>query len=710
MAPKKAAVAKAAVIRPQISLAKHPQSAGSGRGVAPGHRSQSKLVFKPPSSQSSQGSSGDASLAMVLLPDDDDAEAASGGEIAPTKSAPGGQVVSGAAALVDLVSCVFCEEECQWGDSTAYGRDPFKRWCKQCSNAYKCRMDMCKKETAVHGSSNTARHWRTLTKEQQREWYRNQKRKHEKGMRRSEMDALPEITVESTNSQTLETGRKRILVATTFTKFAERGLLLQKSASDIVAEWQELVMDRRNPREMLTTGHDGKQELALHLFDRVELYDDEKNSQDWRTRKTSTAASSADLPGLVQNQMDEFIAARTSGLFQAPVSAENQPVAWDADLADPELEPHLCPVPQTKEDFVEGPSMSHSFHEDLLRLVQSHEQSVAEHEANMRQEALDAMTERQKKDRLQDKKKPMTHARSLIAAKSVAQSQDLSISQKGDALATEAEVTKSLIQDSSISSKDTMLEAIDAALKNSKEFTDEILTKFRAKAAELDGADVGQDQMKTIKKELKSLVSEFCAESSIYKVSKCAVDAQTKVISQHLKKVHKSDRKNQDSAPAEDIWSNNPVALAVLGCTSISELTKEDELAGLLGSQAVKGIPDAPIVVKLAAALQWTEKIKNGQFFKTQKTFLQGWLKKNAGYTCQETGITVKLLQGELDKITKDLPVDLTVPAAALKEPWGKSFAWNFALSQKHCQVGVGSFCLGELLFGVEGLLGHSAA
>ena len=292
----------------------------------------------------------------------------------------------------------------------------------------------------------------------------------------------------------------------------------------------------------------------------------------------------------------------------------------------------------------------------------------------------------------------------------MAQQQELGITQKTDALKLEAGVTRDLIQDSTIGSKQTMLEAIDAAVEQATEFTEEILEKFRNKAQELDRAtNLPTDSLKEIKKELKDLVAQFCAESSIYKVSKFAIDSQTKTISQHLKKMHKQDRKTKALAmmPSDDAWSSNPVALAVLGCDSPCKHYSKDEAAEV--SCKIDGIPDDPIAVKLPAALQWVEKVKNGQYFKTQKHFLQTWLKKNDGYSCQETTITVKLLQGELDKFAKDLPVDLGVHGDAAKAPWGKSFSWNVGLSSHHCQVGVGSFCLGELLFGVEGALAKDA-
>ena len=340
---------------------------------------------------------------LVAIDDDSDHESAYSTTASGSVSSHSTGIVAGAAE-VDVITCIACEEEEKWGESSPYGRDPFKRWCKKCASAYKCRTDAIKKEKSVHGQSDTDKYWRSLSKSQQSEWYRNQKRKQEKGARRQEMAPPPKVFAESSHGHGLQTGRKRINVATTFSRFSERGLLLGKTAEAIVSEWKDLVQDQSISREMLETGRNGERVLALHLFDRVELYSDENQSEEWRVHKKSTAASSADVPGLIEDQAAAFLRARESGCYSVPITEENQPMEWDNELADPTVEEHLCPIPQKDTDFIAPPDVHHPASADLLKLLQSREQSVADAEAAMRQEALQAKADQLKRGELEEKR------------------------------------------------------------------------------------------------------------------------------------------------------------------------------------------------------------------------------------------------------------------------------------------------------------------
>jgi hypothetical protein len=219
------------------------------------------------------------------------------------------------------------------------------------------------------------------------------------------------------------------------------------------------------------------------------------------------------------------------------------------------------------------------------------------------------------------------------------------------------------------------------------------------------------EAMKVVKLELKALVAQFCAESSIYKISKFAIDAQTKAISSHLKKVLKNDRQHRDLSAnvADDTWTDNPLALAVLGHNTEGVVRVLSDLDGMEETK-LSGVPDEPLAIKMHDFLTWAEKIKGGQYFKTQRSFLQGWLKKNSGYSSQESQIKVTLLQTELDAMSRSLPCSLAVPKESATEPWGKSFGWSFSLATQHCTVGVAAYCLGELLLGIEGALGLAKA
>jgi hypothetical protein len=235
-------------------------------------------------SQSSQDSSFQPPSPFPIQDLEEDSQSNSG-SLAEAEGIAAEVSVVGGAYNPEVISCIACEEQTNWGNSTAYGRDPFKRWCKSCSSAYRCRMDLIKKEKSVQGQSSTDKHWRTLGKGQIKEWYLNQKRKHEKGERRNDLGDLPDVTTDHCQQLHLDKGRKRINVLTTFAKFSERGLLLQKSHSEIADEWKALVVHPGVQREYLVTGVDGSKELALHLFDRVEVYADQKESEQWSLMK-----------------------------------------------------------------------------------------------------------------------------------------------------------------------------------------------------------------------------------------------------------------------------------------------------------------------------------------------------------------------------------------------------------------------------------------
>lgn len=615
------------------------------------------------------------------------------------------------ASDVSSVICIRCAEWTSWGESSAYGRDPFKRSCNACNSAYKCKQDLVKKEKATNGNSAMDAFFRGLSKDQVRDWYKNQKRKHEKGNRRSEMKPMADINSEAAHEHELRSGRKRINVITTFSKFQERGLMLNKSEADIAEEWKNLVLDTRLKREMVDVGLT-EPVLGLHLFDRIELFAEESEARQWRIRCQTDLQTSEELPEAIEEQAAEFHQARAAGELDICVAPEHQALDWDNRIADKDIEPHLCPVPQSGFDYIVPPSMGMPATADLLKLMQSHEKSTQEAEDALRSEALEAQVEKAKRLALEEAKKPLTNAKALIAAKGVAAGQLLGMTQRNENLQSEGEVTKGLILDSTLPKKEDMVIDIDANLEKAAKFTDTVTSAFKEKVKDFDVADMTVEAMREVKNFLKQKFGEFCAEGSIFKVAKFAIETHGKTVTQHLRKNHRLDQKSKHvtaqilGGNSDSVWANNPLAQNVhKACFARAPLVCE--LAAIPESEEL----DKPIAVRMPDMQVWVEKIKNGQYFKTQKTYLTQWLSKNPGQTNQETAISVRLLQGELDKLGSAMQaaVKLEVPkeAAKAKSSWGKAFQWGFSLSTGHCQVGVGSFCLGELICGIEGRLNY---
>ena len=111
----------------------------------------------------------------------------------------------------DTCICCRCKEQCEWANSSAYGRDPFKRSCNQCGSSYRTRLNIIAKEkkASPNGTSNTELFWKKLTEADEVAWYRTQKEKQTKYARRAASIA-PDVVLESKDDQKLTKGRRRI--------------------------------------------------------------------------------------------------------------------------------------------------------------------------------------------------------------------------------------------------------------------------------------------------------------------------------------------------------------------------------------------------------------------------------------------------------------------------------------------------------------------
>ena len=612
----------------------------------------------------------------------------------------------------DTCICCRCKEQCEWANSSAYGRDPFKRSCNQCGSSYRTRLNIIAKEkkASPNGTSNTELFWKKLTEADEVAWYRTQKEKQTKYARRAASIA-PDVVLESKDDQKLTKGRRRINCLLTFSKFQERGRQLGNNDADIAEEWKALVRNPAIERESINVG--GTMQLALEFFDRVEIYTDEAEEQTWRQTKRRKIDSSEDLPFAIEEQRLEFEAARRGGQMQVGNAVDHQPMVWDNRIANNQVEPHELPVPRESVDSVIGPTMTRPSTDQLMRTMQKQEQSNEELAEEVKTMSTLAEAQKVKENAAAEKRKTVVNQRALIAAKGQAQSQRLSITSKVDALEVEADTTCSMMLESTLPDRVAEVDAVKKACQTAKEEAERAKTEYDEKMKDFDVPGICDQQLKEIKAGLRLIVSKFVAQDSIFKTTKYRVDAATKAINSHLRQMNRQEKKTALATSvvenAHD-WSENPTAAAVLTSKPTDRHVYE------LSAGLPTNIDTIACAVKIPALQNWVERMRSGTYLKTQRAFLTNWVKKNPSHTSQECPITVKLLHTELDEIVGKAVqgkfCDLARPThlasdKQLKEcGWAKGFIPSIQLSSHHSHTGIAAYGLGELIFGLEGQLG----
>lgn len=612
---------------------------------------------------------------------------------------------------VETIICIRCKETTDWADSAAYGRDPFKRSCNICGASYRSRCNTIAKEKKASGTdtSKLETFWKSLQPPEQVGWYRTQKSNHEKHARRATSMA-PDVTMEVEDDQTIRKGRRRVNCLTSFAKYAERGRLLGKDDLQIAEDWKALVRNPQIEREQINIG--GQMELALELFDRIEVYTDEAEEQTWRQKRRKTIEDSEDLPDAVAEQQAEFEAARRGGQMHVGHGIAHQPVPWDDRVAEHQVEAHELPVSRESVGCVLGPNMARASTDQLMRTLQASEQSQEELADEMRTAAAEAGAQRAKEREAAAGKKALVTGRALIAAKGVAATMKLSITHKIDSLEVEHDTTASMIADSTMANKDTDITELKEALQAAKTDAARATAEFEEKMKGFDVPDMADTAVKAIKADLRLIVSKFVAENSVFKTNKFRIETATKAVNAYLRKVNKQNMMATMANAAVESgtdWSENPTASAVLS----SKATDRNVFDLDADVSVLADISKQACAVKIPELHKWAERMHSSQYVKSQKTFLKGWLKKNSTHTSQEAQITVKLLHTELDDIvhTKlhhkfcDLsrPAEMTTDKKLKESGWGKGFVRSISLSSGHSQTGIAAFGLGEIIFGLEG-------
>ena len=219
--------------------------------------------------------------------------------------------------------------------------------------------------------------------------------------------------------------------------------MVGKDDLQISEDWKALVRNTQIEREEINVG--GQMELALELFDRIEVYTDEAEEQTWRQKRRKVIEDSEDLPAAVAEQQAEFEAARRGGMMQVGHGIAHQPVPWDDRVAEHQVEAHELPVSRESVGCVMGPNMARASTDQTMRTLQASEQTKDELADEMRTSAAAAGAQRAKELEASAKKQTVVSQRALIAAKGVAATMKLSITHKIDSLEMERDTTASMI-------------------------------------------------------------------------------------------------------------------------------------------------------------------------------------------------------------------------------------------------------------------------
>ena len=613
---------------------------------------------------------------------------------------------------IDTIICVRCKETTDWASSSAYGRDPFKRSCNTCGATYRARVSTITKEKKASGNdtSKLETFWKNLSPEEQVGWYRTQKSNHEKHARR-EQTLAPDVTMEAEDEQKVRKGRRRVNCLMPFIKFAERGRMMGKEDTEIAAEWKALVKNPTVEREQINIG--GVMQLALEVFDHIEVYTDEAEEQVWRQKRQKPIGNSEELPDAVAEQQAEFEAARRGGQMQVGHGMDHQPVRWDDRVAEHQVEAHEMPVSRESVGLVQAPSMARATTDQLMRSMQASEQSAEELAEQMRTSAAQAGAQRAKEREAAAGKKALVTGRHLIAAKGVAQTGKLGMTSKVESLELEHDTTASMIADSTMSNKAQEITELGAAIQAAKVYAAAVTAEYEEKMKEFDVPELADTALRAIKADLRTIISKFVAENSIFKTNKFRIETSTKAVNAYLRKVNKQNMVATMANAAVESgtdWSENPTASAVLSSTATDTHVFDLDAAV---PENLDDISKQACAVKIPELHKWAERMGSSQYVKSQKTFLAGWLKKNPSHSSQEVSITVKLYHTELDEIVHkalngkfcDLsqPEGLTTHKMLKESGWAKGFIRSITLSSGHSQTGIAAYGLGEIIFGLEG-------
>ena len=127
---------------------------------------------------------------------------------APASGSQGASPVAGEVPVSENVGelvCLACDCQTTIGTSQPYGKNAFNRRCNDCCSAYRCRMSLVSKEK-LKGKTTSKDWWDSLTKPQQKDWYKKEKRKNE-GNKGCHRNIGVEVTQHTSHNEKIYNGR-----------------------------------------------------------------------------------------------------------------------------------------------------------------------------------------------------------------------------------------------------------------------------------------------------------------------------------------------------------------------------------------------------------------------------------------------------------------------------------------------------------------------
>jgi hypothetical protein len=595
------------------------------------------------------------------------------------------------------LQCFRCLDKVDFTNSTAYAsRDPFKRSCRGCNATYKAKCTLIARQKKATGTSRFQKWCNKLSSAEQHAWWKKNNRSADEAHAVREFEE--DIEVEDSTTTSLRKARRRINCLLTWTKYLKEEKLLGKSLLDAQASWRGHLADPSVYREMVPK-RDGGEEVALEFFDRIELYAEEATEDAWKHGKRRKLGNETEFEEEIAAQLAAFDNARY--VFQGSAvdieAATIEPNQMDAQCQDITLPAHELPEPAQASDFIRGPAVSHPATD--LRLKSLQKAAKVEDQLEQEMDELNAQEANKKKVvKAEKEKKASASQKQVLQAKTFASSAEDTSQKKIDSLNTDMDVAVSSLEgeSSGLTNAATHITELKKHKQDVNDFWTTISAELSVLASEFDTPQVQQVRLQELKTLLKGVHSKVCAEDSPYKLGRAKVESVNKLLAAYQRRMHTALTKPNVILMESDNWiQQTPLAQAILGINCTKPAVEVDDALNLELCQVYK--------VKDLEKLQ--EKLKVSHYFKTQRTFLQNFLKKQPSVSIQETPVTVKVLLKDVDTSLKQIndQVGFTEPSAVKDASLKKLFGLQCCMMRTHVHVGITALCCGTMMVGLEG-------
>lgn len=556
-------------------------------------------------------------------------------------------------------------------------------------------MALVKKQKAAGGTSAMEQWWKNLSAQDQTAWYRKQRRTEE--MKSKPREWQVDVNVVDASQQVARKGRRRVHVLLTWSGFAARWLASGHSQEEAEAEWRRMLVNPAIHREEIFV--DGKNQLAVEMYDRTERYAEEEEADYWSQVRKRRVSDSSQLENLVADQAESFESMRFAMLGN-PNVPELQPKI-NLALLNIEVPKYDQPTPGSSE--LRGPDKDRPQTQLMLRDMMSHEKTEAEAEAELMAEAQQAH-DTAAKNGTQSKARTakLLAAKQVIAAKAVADGMLAGVKSKFDALSNDfAVLREGLDSATSLPKQDEMVKDMDKKLEAATTFYSTILGSITKEIQRFDDDAMTLDLSKELKTTIRDHTTQFVAETSAYKTACFLHKTYNQKLTRHNREMTKTTRSAAavvtDTTQSE-WYRSSPLAAAIAGMQVTS--------SAVTSMEAVVDVK-APFAIKVPTLAAAITSMKNGTWYRSQRTFLQSFIQKNKQATCQECPVTVRVINTTLkqnldDVLAPNVMVSTSVPEFN-KHQLAKTFLKQIGLSVQHVSVGLNAYGLGMAFFCIEG-------